>query len=172
MPKWLPKWASQHKTIMSDLMLRNGNFPFRNRKGCELGLYIYMYMDFTSHWGLPCTPMQYKIPENWLHHRRSYESYHQHSAPPPPPPVIPIDRFIDVGRCVGDTSACGYTRKLQEWQDTTRGYNTQIMKEPFSFIAVDMSLMCYPCRVACICMWRYFAQFPGRPGIVNSLTLQ
>ena len=39
-PKWLPKWASQLKTIMSDLRLRNGNFPFRNRKGCELGLYI------------------------------------------------------------------------------------------------------------------------------------
>ena len=38
-PKWLPKWASQLKTIMSDLRLRNGNFPFRNRKGCELGLY-------------------------------------------------------------------------------------------------------------------------------------
>ena len=38
-PKWLPKWASQHKTIMSDLRLRNGNFPFQNRKGCELGLY-------------------------------------------------------------------------------------------------------------------------------------
>ena len=27
------------KTIMSDLRLRNGNFPFQNRKGCELGLY-------------------------------------------------------------------------------------------------------------------------------------
>ena len=39
-PKWLPKWASQLKTIMSDLRLRNGNFPFQNRKGCELGLYI------------------------------------------------------------------------------------------------------------------------------------
>ena len=38
-PKWLPKWASQLKTIMSDLRLRNGNFPFQNRKGCELGLY-------------------------------------------------------------------------------------------------------------------------------------
>ena len=38
-PKWLPKWASQPKTIMSDLRLRNGNVPFRNRKGCELGLY-------------------------------------------------------------------------------------------------------------------------------------
>ena len=24
-PKWLPKWASQLKTIMSDLRLRNGN---------------------------------------------------------------------------------------------------------------------------------------------------
>ena len=33
------KWASQVKTIMSDLRLRNGNFPFQNRKGCELGLY-------------------------------------------------------------------------------------------------------------------------------------
>ena len=39
-PKWLPKWASQLKTIMSDLRLRNGNFPFQNRNGCELGLYI------------------------------------------------------------------------------------------------------------------------------------
>ena len=38
-PKWLPKLASQLKT-MSDLRLRNGNFPFQNRKGCELGLYI------------------------------------------------------------------------------------------------------------------------------------
>ena len=38
-PKWLPKWASQLKTIMSDLRLRHGNFPFQNRKGCELGLY-------------------------------------------------------------------------------------------------------------------------------------
>ena len=38
--KWLPKWASQLKTIMSGLRLRNGNFPFQNRKGCELGLYI------------------------------------------------------------------------------------------------------------------------------------
>ena len=38
-PKWLPKWASQLKTIMSDLRLQNGNFPFQNRKGCELGLY-------------------------------------------------------------------------------------------------------------------------------------
>ena len=38
-PRWLPKWASQHKTITSDLRLRNGNFPFQNRKGCELGLY-------------------------------------------------------------------------------------------------------------------------------------
>ena len=37
--KWLPKWASQLKTIMSGLRLRNGNFPFQNRKGCELGLY-------------------------------------------------------------------------------------------------------------------------------------
>ena len=37
--KWLSKWASQLKTIMSDLRLRNGNFPFQNRKGCELGLY-------------------------------------------------------------------------------------------------------------------------------------
>ena len=37
--KWLPKWASQLKTIMSDLRLQNGNFPFQNRKGCELGLY-------------------------------------------------------------------------------------------------------------------------------------
>ena len=41
-PKWLPKWASQLKTIMSDLRLRNGNFPFQNRKGCELGLYRTM----------------------------------------------------------------------------------------------------------------------------------
>ena len=40
-PKWLPKWDSQLKTIMSDLRLRNGNFPFPNRKGCELGLYTY-----------------------------------------------------------------------------------------------------------------------------------
>ena len=39
-PKWLPKWASQLKTIMSDLRLRNGNFPFQNWKGCEFGLYI------------------------------------------------------------------------------------------------------------------------------------
>ena len=39
MPKWLPKWASQLKTMLSDLRLRNGNFPFQNRKGCELGLY-------------------------------------------------------------------------------------------------------------------------------------
>ena len=38
-PKWLPKWASQLKTIMSDLRLRIGNFPFQNLKGCELGLY-------------------------------------------------------------------------------------------------------------------------------------
>ena len=38
-PKWLPKWASQLKTKMSDLRLRNGNFPFQTRKGCELGLY-------------------------------------------------------------------------------------------------------------------------------------
>ena len=38
-PKWLPKWASQLKTIMSDLRLRNGNLPFQNRKGCKLGLY-------------------------------------------------------------------------------------------------------------------------------------
>ena len=38
-PKWLPKWASQLKTIMSDMRLRNGNFPFQNRKGGELGLY-------------------------------------------------------------------------------------------------------------------------------------
>ena len=37
--KWLLKWACQLKTIMSDLRLRNGNFPFQNRKGCELGLY-------------------------------------------------------------------------------------------------------------------------------------
>ena len=37
-PTWLPKWASQLKTMMSDLRLRNGNFPFKNRKGCELGL--------------------------------------------------------------------------------------------------------------------------------------
>ena len=37
-PKWLPKSASQLKTIMYDL--GNGNFPFQNRKGCELGLYI------------------------------------------------------------------------------------------------------------------------------------
>ena len=42
--KWLPKWASQLKTIMSDLRLRNGNFPFQNRKGCELGLYTYTRM--------------------------------------------------------------------------------------------------------------------------------
>ena len=32
------KWASQLKTIMSDLRLRNGNFPFKNQKGCKLGL--------------------------------------------------------------------------------------------------------------------------------------
>ena len=57
-PKWLPKWASQLKTIMSDLRLRNGNFPFQNRKGCELGLYIntanYYYTRnthaYTSNW--------------------------------------------------------------------------------------------------------------------------
>ena len=49
-PKWLPKWASQLKTIMSDLRLRNGNFPFQNRKGCELGLYktIVYYFDQTQ----------------------------------------------------------------------------------------------------------------------------
>ena len=38
-PKWLPKWASQLKTIMSDLRLQNANFPFQNQKGCESGLY-------------------------------------------------------------------------------------------------------------------------------------
>ena len=38
-PKWLPKWASQLKIIISNLRLRDGNFPFQNRKGCELGLY-------------------------------------------------------------------------------------------------------------------------------------
>ena len=38
-PKWLSKWASQLKTIVLDLRLRNGNFPFQNRKGCELGLH-------------------------------------------------------------------------------------------------------------------------------------
>ena len=43
-PKWLPKWASQLKTMMSDLRLRNGNFPFQNRKGCELGLYNTIIM--------------------------------------------------------------------------------------------------------------------------------
>ena len=45
-PKWLPKWASQLKTIMSDLRLRNGNFPFQNRKGCELGLYSTIGVEF------------------------------------------------------------------------------------------------------------------------------
>ena len=45
-PKWLPKWASKLKTIMSDMRLRNGNFPFQNRKGCELGLYIIMANQF------------------------------------------------------------------------------------------------------------------------------
>ena len=55
-PKWLPKWASQLKTMMSDLRLRNGNFPFRNRKGCELGLYTatskgaYSHLPVLNHW--------------------------------------------------------------------------------------------------------------------------
>ena len=44
-PKWLPKWASKLKTIMSDLRLRNGNFPFQNQKGCELGLYSNILME-------------------------------------------------------------------------------------------------------------------------------
>ena len=48
-PKWLPKWASQLKTIMSDLRLRNGNFPFRNRKGCELGLYSSKYIQIYAY---------------------------------------------------------------------------------------------------------------------------
>ena len=50
-PKWLPKWASQHKTIMSDLRLRNGNFPFQNRKGCELGLYRCTASDNLGNYG-------------------------------------------------------------------------------------------------------------------------
>ena len=58
-PKWLPKWASQLKTIMSDLRLRNGNFPFQNRKGCELGLYntIWrqgLFYKFLYDYGISC----------------------------------------------------------------------------------------------------------------------
>ena len=46
-PKWLPKWASQLKPIMSDLRVRKGNFPFQNRKGCDLGLYSNMVNSIT-----------------------------------------------------------------------------------------------------------------------------
>ena len=57
-PMWLPKWASQLKTIMSDLRLRNGNFPFQNRKGCELGLYTTTVMEMgLRHLLQPGTPM-------------------------------------------------------------------------------------------------------------------
>ena len=48
--KWLPKWASQLKTIMSDpLRLRNGKFPFQNWKGCEMHFFnkLMTSLDFT-----------------------------------------------------------------------------------------------------------------------------
>ena len=56
-PKWLPKWASQLKTIMSDLRLRNGNFPFQNWKGCELGLYTGNVQKVSSRFPVPYSPL-------------------------------------------------------------------------------------------------------------------
>ena len=36
-PKWLPKWASKLKAIMSDLRLRNGNLPVSKPEGLRVG---------------------------------------------------------------------------------------------------------------------------------------